>query len=99
LAAEHPDHRQRPVAQYRNNAVGDGVQVVDGIPLDRPGPLEQRLVQVGQRDAVPDLIAAHRINPGCRGREVNSGQAHGTGRLARGRRQPDESDEAGIIPG
>jgi hypothetical protein len=44
----HPDHRQRPVGQHRDDPLGDGVEVVDEVPLGRPGAVEERLVEVGE---------------------------------------------------
>ena len=42
--------------QHRNDPVGDGVEVVDEVPFGGPGAVEERLVEVGQRDAVPLLV-------------------------------------------
>src|SRR5579859_6787857 len=53
LPAAHPDHRQRPVGQPRHDKRGHRVQVVDQVALGRARPVEQRLVEVGQRDPVP----------------------------------------------
>src|SRR6266571_3892191 len=61
LAAEHPYYRQRPVAQHRDDAVTHLVQVVHQVPLGRVRPIEQRLVEVGQRHPVSHLIAAHLV--------------------------------------
>ena len=52
LAAGHPDHRQRPVAQHREDPLVHGVEVVDELALGGASALEQRLVEVGQLDAV-----------------------------------------------
>ena len=49
------DHGQRPVVQHRNDLPGDGVEVVDEVPLGRPGAVEERLIEVGQSDADPLL--------------------------------------------
>jgi hypothetical protein len=51
----HPDDRQRPVGQHRNNLFCDGFEVIDEVPLGRSGTVEERLVEVGQSDAVPLL--------------------------------------------
>jgi hypothetical protein len=50
LARAHPDHRQRPAAQHGDHTVRDRLQVVHQIALGRVRPVEQRLVQVRQRD-------------------------------------------------
>ena len=52
LAAVDADHRQRPVLEHGDDAVAHGVEVVDQVALGRVGPVEQRLVEVGQRHAV-----------------------------------------------
>ena len=52
LAAVHPDHRQRPVLEHRDDPVAHRVEVVDEVALGRVGAVEQRLVEVGQRHAV-----------------------------------------------
>lgn len=59
LAAQHPHDRQRPIRQVRHEPLPDGVQVVDQVALGRLRPLEQRLVEVGERNPVADLTAAH----------------------------------------
>jgi len=46
------DHRQRPVRQPGDDPVADRVEVVDEIALGRLGAVEQRLVEVGESDAV-----------------------------------------------
>ncbi len=71
LAAQHPHHRQRPVAQAGDDPVPHGVQVLDEIPLGRVGPVEQRLVEIGQRHS-GSLVVAHRLTFPMREREVNS---------------------------
>lgn len=48
----HTDHRQRPVEEHRDDLPGDGVEVVDEVTLGRPGTVEERLVEICQRDAV-----------------------------------------------
>ena len=58
LAAGHPDHRQRPVAQLGEDPVVHAVEVVDEVTLGRAGAIEQRLVEVGQLDPVARLVAA-----------------------------------------
>ena len=58
LAPSHPDDRQRPVAQLGKDPVAHVVEVVDQIALRRSGTVEQRLVEVGQIDPVPRLVAA-----------------------------------------
>jgi hypothetical protein len=50
LPAVHPDHRQRPVLQDGHDAIAHLVEVVDQIALRRVGPVEQRLVEVGELD-------------------------------------------------
>ena len=59
LPAVHADHRQRPVAQLGQDAVGHRVEVVDEVALGRAGPVEQRLIEVRERDAVPFLAGGH----------------------------------------
>ena len=60
LAAGHPDHRQRPVAQHRDDPVVHRVEVVDERPLGHAGPLEQRLVEVRQLDVMTAHAASVR---------------------------------------
>ena len=55
LTRPRPHHRERPVGQHGDDSPGDGVEVVDEVPLGRPGAVEERLVEVGQSDAVPLL--------------------------------------------
>ena len=45
-------------AQAGQDLLVDGVQIVDEVALGRVGPVEQRLVEVGQVDAVPFLACA-----------------------------------------
>ena len=53
LTAVDPDHRQRPSLQLRDDPIANAVQVVDQVTLARVRAVEQRLVEVGQRHAVP----------------------------------------------
>ena len=96
LTADHPDHRQRAAVQHRDDPVTDRVQVVHQIPLGCLGPVEQRLVEVGQGHPVPHLIAAHRITFPSSGCEVNSAYlAHvETSCLARNRCSRGEREKA-----
>ena len=58
LAAMHADHRQRPVAEHGQDAVRHGVEVVDEVALRRAGAVEQRLIEVGERDADVLVVGA-----------------------------------------
>ena len=60
LAGPDPHHRQRPVPQHRDDPVPHRVQVVDQVLLGRVCPVEQRLIQMGQRDAIP--FVAHELS-------------------------------------
>ena len=59
LTAVDADHREWPVAQLGQDAVGHRVQVVDEIALGRASPVEQRLIEVRERDAFPFLTGGH----------------------------------------
>src|ERR1039458_2416483 len=50
LTGPDPDDRQRPVPQFRQDEPRDGLQVLHQVPLGRARLVEQRLVQVSQRD-------------------------------------------------
>jgi hypothetical protein len=50
-----PDHRERAIGQHRDDPAGDGVEVVDELAFRRTGVSEERLVEVGQLDAVTRL--------------------------------------------
>ncbi len=63
LAGAHADHRERPVPQPGQDPVPHRVEVVDQVALGRLGAVEQRLVEVGQRDTGPGAVLpalAHR---------------------------------------
>jgi hypothetical protein len=49
------------VPQFRDDPIGDSVEIVDEIPFGRTRAFEQRLVEVRQLNAVTHLIFAHRI--------------------------------------
>ena len=65
LTPQDPDHRQRPVPQGREDPIAYRVEVVDQIALGRAGPVEQRLVEVGQRHAVANVVAVEILGFGC----------------------------------
>jgi hypothetical protein len=58
LPETHPDHAEGPLGEDRHHAVRDSVEVVDQVALGRSGVVEQRLVEVGQPDAV-SLLFGH----------------------------------------
>ena len=60
LTGAHPLDRQRPAGEQRHEPVGDGVQVVDELALGHPEVVAQGLVEAGQPDAVPLLLATMR---------------------------------------
>ncbi len=63
LATMHPDHRERPVHQLGQDPVVDGVEILDQVSLRRSGVLEERLVEIGQLDAMKLLSFRHGAEP------------------------------------
>ena len=86
LAAQHPDHRQRPVAQPGDHRHRDRVEVVDEIALGRASTVEQRLVEVGERDSVPLVAARLAVSRHSRRAERGSRRACGAYPPRRARR-------------
>ena len=75
LAAVDADHRERAVLQRGEDAIAHRVEVVDEVALGRVGTVEQRLVEVGERDTVTGLVGlgAHPTTVGqTRGRPDSS---------------------------
>ena len=62
LPGPDPDHRQRAVAQHREDTVPHRIQVVHQVAFGGPGFAEERLVQVGQLYAVAFAVLAHRFS-------------------------------------
>ncbi|WAX56697.1 hypothetical protein M6B22_19525 [Jatrophihabitans cynanchi] len=59
LTAQRADDRQRPVAEGLDDLRVKRVEVVDEVALGGLGTVEQRLVQVGERDAVAGFTRSH----------------------------------------
>jgi hypothetical protein len=46
------DDRQRPILEHREDPIAHGVEVLDQVPLRRAGSVKERLIEVGQRNAL-----------------------------------------------
>jgi hypothetical protein len=84
LPGPDPDDRQRPSAQFRHDEPGHGLQVIHQVPLGRARPVEQRLIEMGQRNAISFRRAHASRIPGRRGkRQCSFGKIVSVGREQR----------------